>query len=102
MQHHIGELLASSCKNHARVGGCKLSGVALNSSHVRVLQFEEGEKRSVLAYMLQQDDNGTSLLRLMTQHSTVLWQQLPLYIFWSRANGCCNSKDLCMAERPHL
>ena len=58
MQHRIGELLASACRNHARVGGCKLHSATEANHHLRLLEFKDGKQRSIVAYMLQDNEQG--------------------------------------------
>ncbi len=60
LQHRLGELLASACKDYARNGGCKMFSASQEGHRIRVLEFREGEKRSVIAYMLQDNDAGVA------------------------------------------
>ena len=57
-QHRLGELLASACKNYNRVGACKLYSATLGEHRVRILGFEDGQQSSVVAYMLQANEEG--------------------------------------------
>ena len=60
-QHRLGELLSSACKNYARNGGCKMSSSSAHHERIRVLEFQEGSKKSIVAYMLQENEAGMEL-----------------------------------------
>ena len=63
LQHRLGELLATACKNYARNGGCKMSSSSAGHEHIRILEFQDGTKKSIVAYMLQENEAGQLLPR---------------------------------------
>jgi len=80
MQHRLGELLASACKDYARNGGCKMFSASEEGHRIRVLEFREGEKRSVIAYMLQENDSGQKDCYTPRIHSFAVGNCLPTYL----------------------
>ena len=58
MQRQLGELLAAACHSYAKAGQCKLHSVPVGDQHLRVLEYQAGEQKSVVAYVAHDDARG--------------------------------------------
>lgn len=60
LQRQLGELLAAACRAYNKAASCKLHSINVGQQHLRLLDYQHEDERSVVAYVAHDEQRGGS------------------------------------------